>query len=95
MSKGIYRFAVRYGRMGDLAAIFTAESEDVEKLIGKEVHFGEVLGKHSDVSLEMDDRYLRLITDNPDDVAMFERLELECGHNPFDYYEEQEDDEEE
>ena len=41
--KGIYRFSWNCGRNGTLDSIFVAESEDVEKAVGKLV--SEKLGK--------------------------------------------------
>ena len=45
----LYKFYADCGRMGDLDAVFTADPDDVKKLIGFEVYFGEILGKHSDI----------------------------------------------
>jgi len=86
--KGIYRFEHNCGRMGKLSGIFTAESEDVEKINGQTVIFGDVLGKHSEIYTDIDtDENLKLISDTPADVEMFERLELATGHDPFYFWE--------
>lgn len=92
--KGIYRFAQDCGRSGDLSGVFTADAETVERLMGETVSFGEVLGKHSDVDVDIDPSNLSLVSADPASVAMFERLDLATGHNPFDYFEEEEDEEE-
>ena len=42
--------AVDFGRMGELQGLFVAEELDVQDLIGKEVYFDEVLGKHSEIN---------------------------------------------
>lgn len=86
--KGIYRFQYHCGRMGDLSGIFTAESEDVEKINGQTVIFGEVLGKHSEIDADIDtEGNLKLISDAPADVEMFERLALATGYDPFAFWE--------
>lgn len=94
--RGIYRFQIHCGRMGDLAGVFTAESEDIEKIDGQTVYFGEVLGKHSEVEVDIDsEKHIKLISSSPADVEMFDRLELSTGYDPFDYWEPEESDEEE
>ena len=45
----LYKFHWDCGRMGNLDGVFIAEPKEIEALIGKEIHFGEVLGKHSDI----------------------------------------------
>jgi hypothetical protein len=73
--------------MGDLAGIFTAESEDIEKINGQTVCFGEVLGKHSEIEVDICvGDSLKLISDVTDEVEMFDHLGLDTGHNPFDYW---------
>lgn len=94
--KGIYKFYADFGRMGDLSAVFVATAEDVEDIIGKEVYFGEVLGKHSEVYTTMEEDHFTLVTNDEKFIEMFEECGLENGYNPFDYYDsEGEDDEDE
>ena len=93
--KGIYRFHWNCGRSGSLDAIFVADASEVASAIGKELYFGEVLGKHSEISgtLESDD--VKLISDTTADVEAFERLKLETGLNPLQNLSEEEEDESE
>lgn len=90
--KGIYKFDADFGRMGDLSGVFVATAQDIEDIIGKEVYFGEVLGKHSDVSLTVEDDNFTLVTNDEKFIEMFEQYGLENGYSPFDYYEAEEDD---
>ncbi len=92
--KGIFRFNQDAGRMGHLAGIFVAEAADVLALTGKEIYFGEVLGKYSEITVEMDADNLKPVSFEKADIATFERLKLQTGINPFDY-DYAEDDEEE
>jgi hypothetical protein len=85
MTKGIYSFYVEYGRMGQIDGVFVADSEDIKNIAGKEVYFGEVLGKHPEVVETMEDDYFTLKSDNQEFVTMFEQLGLDTGFNPFDY----------
>lgn len=87
-TKGIYRLIFSCGsREGDLTGIFVADKEHARILIEEqiEVYFGEVLGKHSDIYGPMSDGELTLVSDSPEDVKMFEDLNLQTGHNPFHY----------
>jgi len=89
--KAIYRFYWECGRMGDVEGLFIAEKEAVEKLIGKEISFGEILGKHSDVFGTLDSGDLEIKSDDQEFIAKFESI-MGCGtisgYNPLDYYEE-------
>jgi len=85
--KAIYKLNLDCGRDGSLYGIFVADKEYVEVLVNNdiEVYFGEILGKHSDVSLTIDDADVELITDDAKVIDMFEEYELSTGINPFDY----------
>ena len=73
------------GRQGEVKGLFKATKEEVENAIGKEVYFGEILGKHSEVygTLEEDD--IELVSDNPIEVMNA----TESGYNPLEYLEEE------
>lgn len=45
----LYKYSID-GRYGDVSGMFIATSDDVDALIGQTVCFGDILGKHSDVS---------------------------------------------
>jgi len=91
--KAIYEFHWDCGSMGDVEGLFVADIEDVEKAIGREVYFGEILGKHSEVYgvLELND--LAMKTDDQDFIEKFESIMGEgfySGHNPLHYLSEEE-----
>ena len=85
--KAIYKLNLDCGREGSLYGIFIADKEYVDVLVNNdiEVYFGEILGKHSDISLTINDTDLELITDDVKVIDMFEEYELSTGINPFDY----------
>ena len=88
--KGLYLFQWDCGRMGDLEGIFIADSADVESLIGKNVYFGEVLGKHSEIEGVIENGDITLKTDDPAFIADLEKhlgTGTLSGHNPLDYIE--------
>lgn len=93
--KGIYKFDADFGRMGDLTGVFVATAQEIEDMIGKEVYFGEVLGKHSDVYMTVEDDNFTLVTNDEKFIEMFEQYDLANGYNPFDYYEGDDDEDEE
>ena len=83
--KAIYKFEENCGRHGMLQGIFVAEEDDIKKSIGKTVVFGEVLGKHSDVTVELTEDHFDKVTDDPTAVRIFLSYDLSCGYCPFDF----------
>lgn len=57
----LYKFNVDCGRMGELEGAFEADESQIENLIGQDVYFGEVLGKHSEIRCEIKPEYITLI----------------------------------
>lgn len=91
----LYRFDADFGRSGSLEGLFVEDDERVKKAIGKHVYFGEVLGKHSEVYMDLEEDHFTELTDDQPFIHKFEKLNLSTGYNPFDYMEEDEEDEEE
>ena len=61
--KAIYKFEADFGRYGVLRGLFLADKSEVKYLIGKELYFYEVLGKHSEIRFECkEDHITRLET---------------------------------
>lgn len=90
--KGIYRFAYNCGRMGKLSGLFIATAAAIERAKGRTVCLGEVLGKHSEIDVDIDTT-VTLVTQDADAVAMFEHHNLTTGYDPLEYLDEQEADE--
>lgn len=94
--KNLYSFYWDCGRMGDLSGLFVATQEEVDNLIGKEVYFGEVLGKHSEIYGTINEDHVVLVSDEQDKVEWLVRVsggnESITGFNPLDYVEESYDD---
>jgi hypothetical protein len=93
--KGIYRFVWDCGRMGYMSGIFIAESRSIETLIGKDVDFGEALGKHSEIEGTIEEGDVLLVTDDVEAVSMFEKYKLTTGYNPLEYIRNQDDEDDE
>ncbi|QIW87824.1 hypothetical protein Ab1vBOLIVR5_gp176 [Agrobacterium phage OLIVR5] len=85
MSRGIYRFSWDCGRNGDIDGIFSAEENEVKEAIGKNVNFGEALGKHSEVYGVIEEGEIVLVTDDVDAVKIFDTYDFSSGYNPLFY----------
>lgn len=69
------------GRQGEVEGLFKATKEEVENAIGKEVYFGEILGKHSEVYGVIEKGEIELVSDDPIKVMSA----TESGYNPLEY----------
>lgn len=102
--RNLYRLSCDFGRMGRVEGIFTATKEDVRALQGRTIYFGEILGKHSQVALEIDEGAIQLIDKYGPFVEQAEQLlghhirdpwtpwdsYTISGYNPFGYVTEEE-----
>lgn len=93
--RGLYRFRFDCGRMGHLDGLFTATADEVKSAIGRELYFGEVLGKHSEIYGTLDEGEVTLVTDDEAFVSKFDEYQCASGFNPLDYFREDEESEEE
>lgn len=88
----LWKFCWDCGRSGFIDGLFLASSKDVEELLGKQIYFGEVLGKHSEIYGTIDEGDIKQIEV---DAATIDGLTPHgptlSGYNPFDYYEEEEE----
>jgi len=83
--KAIYRMNLDFGRMGDLEGTFTATKQQVEMLTNGtlSVYWGEVLGKHSEIYGTIEPTDIKILSDNPEVVEVFEKYDFSSGYNPF------------
>lgn len=81
--KGVYKFYWDYGRSGEVSGVFIAEDYKIAEIIGKEICFGEILGKHSDISNIVDEEDITLISQDPEFVRIFEENGGSVGYNPL------------
>lgn len=101
--KGLYKANIDCGRAGNLYGLFIADVESINELIESKrvIEFGEVLGKHSDISGNLEPTDVTLVTTDEAFIAQAEALQLCVGINPFAFitdedegYADNEDDEE-
>lgn len=93
----IARFYWDCGRMGDVDGIFTCDEADLEQSYGKDVYFGEILGKHSEISGELNEEDITILSDDQDFIKKFEEIlgaGTISGYNPLDYLSENGDEDE-
>jgi len=87
--KKLYKLNWVCGNMGCLEGLFIADESDLDKLIGEEIYFGEVLGKHSNICGFLEESDVTEKSDDQDLIAKLEEIFPEktlSGYNPFDYY---------
>ncbi len=91
----LYSFFWDCGRMGDVEGLFIAEESEVDAAIGSQVYFGEILGKHSDISGTLSSVDLKVISDDQDKIVWLVGIlgPNVSGYNPLDYIQQEEDDE--
>jgi len=86
---GIYTYYKDFGRLGELEGMFIADHEDLIKLEGKEIYFGEVLGKHSEVIVEFSyDEDIDVRTQDQEFIKKFREImgdNFSTGYNPLNY----------
>lgn len=87
----LIKFTWDCGRGGDISGLFIWDEEDYNKILGKRIYFGEILGKHSEISGTIEEADLTIISEDQDLINKllinFPNYNL-CGYNPLDYYEE-------
>lgn len=84
--KGIYNYKWDCRRMGTVESTFIATEAEVQAIVGKQVNFGEILGKHSEIYGEIEESEITLVSQNPEAIKIVESLDiLPTGHNPFWY----------
>jgi len=91
--ENIYEFFKDFGRMGEIEGVFIASPKDVAEMVAKEptLYLGEVLGKHSEVVIELTSDDITLKSENQEAVRIVKEIfgGNVSGYNPFDYYEEE------
>lgn len=92
----LYRFSWSF-RGGDIESLFVATEKELEAALGKDVYFGEVLGKHSEIWGTLEKEDLTLISEDQANIAWLVDTvgsNSICGLNPLEYFNENEEDEE-
>jgi hypothetical protein len=94
MDKVLFEFNYDCGRMGGLTGLFVATDAEVEALYGREIYFGEVLGKHSEIVCDFDSCCVEEKTRDQEFIAKLIEIVGDTtvsGFNPLSYAEEEEE----
>ena len=77
---------------GELEGLFIAEEKEVKNAIGKNMYFGEILGKHSEIYGKLEKYEIAEISEDQKLIQKLEKIfndqEALCGYNPLDYIQE-------
>jgi hypothetical protein len=81
--------------MGSVEGMFIATDEEVQNALGKQVYFGEILGKHSEISGELEEDDLEVVSEDQDFINKVEAIlgTTLSGYNPLDYLPEEDEEE--
>src|ERR1017187_3167071 len=82
--KKLYRYLLDAGRHGSLESLFVADDADIAAAIGKEVNFGEVLGKHSEVESTLCESDFQVLATDRHFIQQFVDYVGSVGPNPLD-----------
>ena len=86
--KNLYKFEWDYGRQGSIDGLFISEEKDVKNAIGKNVYFGEILGKHSDIYGVIEEgeiTEIKVSDSTLNELNLIFKNGNICGYNPLDY----------
>jgi hypothetical protein len=84
----LYKFYWDCGRQGDLEGLFIATSEQVKEAVGRDLNFGSVLGKYSEVYGPLEESEIEEISDNQELIEILEKAigsKTISGYNPLHY----------
>ena len=90
MAKLLVKFYEDCGRMGSVDGIFTTTREELDSIIGKEIYFGEILGKHSEIIVSIEESNFEIKSEDQDFINKLEDIfgaGTVSGYNPFDHWE--------
>jgi len=87
MERYLWRFYWDCGRDGELEGLFVATEDEIKNTIGKDVDFGEVLGKHSKVDGDIEEDEITKIDLDSETVEKVSKIlgDTWSGFNPMNY----------
>lgn len=89
--KCIVRYFKDLGRMGELNGLFILnDRKEIDDLVDKTIEFGECLGKHSDIMVDLSKDDYEILTEDQEFIEKFIEIVGQSGTisglNPVDYY---------
>ncbi len=93
--KKLYKFHWEVRRMGYVEGMFVATEKEIEDAMGKNIYFGDILGKHSEIYGVLEKNDLMVLSEDQEFIKklleIFNNKFTISGYNPLAYI--QEDDE--
>jgi hypothetical protein len=91
----LFSFYWDCGRVGSLEGLFIATQDEVDRAIGKQVYFGEVLGKHSEIYGSIDPEDITVVSEDQEKIQWLRGIFGDCvsGYNPLEYISDSEEEE--
>ena len=96
MKKLLVHFQWYVHRMGTVESLFICTQEEIDNAIGKELYFGEILGKHSEIYGTLDKEDITVKSDDQDFIDKLQDIigsTTISGHNPLSYFKEEDEEE--
>jgi hypothetical protein len=84
----LYRFHWNVRRMGEVEGVFIADEDTIQANLGKDVYFGEILGKHSEICGYLGAEDLTVLSDDQEFIDRIEQVfggTSLSGYCPLDY----------
>lgn len=82
------------GRGWSIEGVFVSTDEELKELYGKDLYYGEVCGKPSELTLNFSEGDFTIVTEDQDFIVKFVDLIGYTGYNPFSYLPEDDPEEE-
>ena len=86
--KKLYSYSESF-RGGCIEGLFVSTDEELKRLYGKDLYYGECLGKHSELTLRFEEGDFTVQTEDQAFIEKFEELIGYTGYYPFDYIQQQ------
>lgn len=87
--KQLVSFYWNCGRMGSVEGLFVCEKEELENAIGKQVHLGEALGKHSEICGALEKEDVKILSEDQEKIEWLLSVcggkDSISGYNPLHY----------
>lgn len=91
--KKLYSFSFEYYRVGLFEGLFFAEEEDLNNVIGKDIYFGEIFGRHSELVQNFEREDFKVVALSQETLSELNSYfgDTISGYNPIDYIEDEDE----
>lgn len=78
----LVKYSESFGRGGSLEGLFATTRTQLDAAIGRRLRFGEVLGKHSNVTSTLPIEAFTVVSDDAKTIEIVDGLDVYDGFNP-------------